>query len=122
MPYVWFYSDTKTFTAPGIGNLSDCSHNPAKSFSLTVRGVGAAPTAWNVVLEGSLDNVNYTTMLTHVNTTEANGETKVSGATLFAVFYFRIRVVSLTLGGATGITVMSLGMQYQKILGMPLPA
>ena len=94
-----------TFTAAGNGVTQRILGTPRTKFTLKVSGTGAVPTAWNVVLEGSLDDSTYTTILTHASGVEANNELKYSGASNFAVVFFRSRVVSLTLGSATDIVV-----------------
>lgn len=68
--------------------------------TLQVKGTGAAPTAWSVTLEGSLDGTNWTTLMTH---TAADGSSQFADS--LPVTYVRVNVVSLTLGGATDITV-----------------
>ena len=94
-----------TFTVAGNGTAQLNIGKPKTKFTLKVIGTGATPTAWSVVLEGSLDDTDYTTILTHASGAETNAELKYSGASNFAVSYFRSRVVSLTLGSATDIVV-----------------
>ena len=94
-----------TFTTTGNGVAQNIIGTPRTKFTLKVIGTDAIPTAWSVVLEGSLDDSNYTTILTHTSAVETNGELKFSGASNFAVIFFRSRVVSLTLGAATNIVV-----------------
>jgi hypothetical protein len=97
-----------TFTATGNGVTVNVSASSAKSFSVQVKGTGAAATLWDVRLEGSLDNVNFTQVLQHTNTT-GDGAVLYSGATLFPSLYFRARCAGLTLGTATNIVVTILG-------------
>lgn len=97
------------FTVPANGTVLDVSLVPCSRFALQVSGTGAAPTAWSVVLEASLDNVNFSTILTHASLDgDANGATKWQ-ALPAAVKYFRSRDVSITLGPATNIVVNILG-------------
>lgn len=99
-----------TFTVAGNGTVVDCSSNPFSSFSMQTKGTGAIPTLWTVVLEGTLDMVNYTTILTH---TQATGDATILflGALPSPVLAFRSRVVSVTLGTATNIVVTVLGIK-----------
>ena|ERR1700719_802221 len=97
-----------TYTTAATGTTVNVSTTSAKTFSIHIKGTGAAATLWNVVLEGSLDNVNFTTVLTHTNTT-GDGIVLYSGATLYPSLYFRSRCVSITLGSATNIVVTILG-------------
>lgn len=97
------------FTVAANGTVVDVSLVPCSRFSLQVTGTGAAAGAWSVVLEGSLDNVTFSTILTHADTdSDANGATKML-AIAAGVKYFRSRCVSITLGGASNIVVNILG-------------
>ena len=99
-----------TFTAVANGTVLDCSNAPFSNFSVQVKGTGAVPTLWSVVLEGTLDMVNYTTILTHTQAI-GNGTVLFLGALPSPVLAFRSRVVSLTLGTATNIVVTILGVK-----------
>jgi len=101
---------TDTFTTAGNGVTVDVSANPLKSFSVQVTGTGAAATTWDVRLEGSLDNVNFTQILQHTNVT-GDGAVQFGGAALAPARFFRSRAAGLTLGGATNIVVAILGVQ-----------
>jgi len=100
-------ADTYTVAASGV-TVTPAA--PVKSFSILVKGTGAAATAWNVVLEGSLDNVTFTTILTHTQVT-GDGVVLYSGASFTPSLYFRSRLTSITLAPATAIVVTILGMQ-----------
>ena len=97
-----------TFTAVANGVTQNVINKPIKHFAIQVVGTGAAATAWSVVLEGSLNNVNFSTIMTHTEVT-GNGAVLWSGATIYPVLHFRSRVVSLTLGPATNIVASILG-------------
>lgn len=94
------------FTIPATGAI----HTPNisyRTFAIQVKGTGATPSAWNVVLEGSIDGTNYTPILIH---TQALTELILwSGTNFYPVSSYRIRVTSLTLGGASNIIVTVLG-------------
>lgn len=109
----YFQTRSDTFTAAGSGTTLDASLAPCKNFALQVKGTGAAPTAWNVVIEASLNNGQFTTILEHSNAGEfrsaSDGETVYFSGGSF--FYFRTRCVSLTLGSATNIVATLVGMQ-----------
>lgn len=98
-----------TFTSTGNGTAVDVSTRPMRKFGLQVKGTGATPTSWTVVLEGSLDGTNYTTILTHVNGTNADGAVVWSSAVETPCLYFRARCSALTLGGATNVVATILG-------------
>lgn len=106
----WF-TRSDTFTVTGNGTTVDCSLNPCTNFSVQVKGTGATATLWDVRIEGSNDNVNFTQIIAHTNA-DADGQTKPLAPGTFTSFpclYFRARCAGLTLGGATNIVVTILG-------------
>lgn len=100
--------ESDTFTATGNGRIFTFSERPVKYYSLQVTGTGAAATAWSVVIEGSVNELTFQTILTHA-TADGDGATVFSGASQFPCAFYRVRVASLTLGSATDIVVRSLG-------------
>ena len=100
-----------TFTSTGNGTAVDVSTRPCRAFGLQVTGTGATATSWAVTIEGSLDGTTYTELFTHtsVGSQNANGATAWSSATLMPVLYFRSRCTAVTLGGATNIIAVVLG-------------
>jgi hypothetical protein len=95
--------------ATGTGTVDAFSN-----VSLTVYGVGGSPTAWNVTAEGSIDcdkdkTGNYSTMLTHDNTNDSEGDIESSAGTLAVCL--KITVNSLTLGPATSLRVVVVGQE-----------
>lgn len=107
-----FATRSDTFTTAANGTTVDVSTRPCRRFGLQVKGTGAAATAWNVVLEGSLNNAQFTTILEHNSAGEfrnaADGET-VYFDTLAPWLYFRSRLVSITLGSATNVAATIVG-------------
>lgn len=97
-------SDTFTGTASGVVVSSIAS--PVKFFAVQVKGTGAAATLWDVRVECSLDNVNFSQVLAHA-TGDGDGIVKASSA--FLCPYFRSRVHALTLAPATNIVVTLMG-------------
>lgn len=84
---------------------------PLQHFALQVTGTGAAASAWDVRLEGSLDGVKYAPLAQNA-TGDGDGSIKFSTGTTFSpVNYIRAYVNSLTLGSATKITATVLGTQ-----------
>jgi len=79
--------------------------SPCKDFAIMVKGTGAAPTAWTVDLQGSLDGTNYSTLATH-NTASTDGATVWTNAK--PVSYIRFNTTALTLGGASAIIIVAL--------------
>jgi len=98
-----------TFTGTGNGTAVDASTRPMRAFALQVTGTGAAATSWTVVLEGSLDGTTYTTILTHTGTVDSNGGTHWGDAVATPILYFRSRCTAVTLGSATNIIAVVLG-------------
>jgi hypothetical protein len=100
-------SVANTFTSTGTGTALTTSLS-FDQYALQVQVTGTSTlTLWNVVLEGSLDSVNFSTILTSTNLL---GQGVVWGSSMVAPsLYIRSRVVSLTLGLATNIIVTILG-------------
>jgi hypothetical protein len=107
-----FGTRSDTYTTAANGTTVDVSTRPCRRFALQVNGTGAAASAWNVVLEGSLNNSQFTTILEHSNAGEfrnaADGET-VYFDTAVPWLYFRSRLVSITLGSATNVVATIVG-------------
>ena len=99
-----------TYTTTGNGVTVTTSSNPFNTYALQVVGTGAAATTWDVRLEGSLDNVNFTQILQHTNAT-LNGVVVFSGTLLAPALYIRSRCAGLTLGPATNIIAYLVGVQ-----------
>lgn len=98
------------YTGTGNGIIVDATAGPTKSYAIQVDSIGAVASVWDVRLEGSLDNVNFSQILQHTNTT-GDGAVLWSGAVLSPSLYFRSRCAGLTLGFATSIDVTILGVQ-----------
>jgi hypothetical protein len=103
-----FDSRSDTFTTTGFGTTVNVSSHPEQTFSIQVSGTSAAASAWDIRLESSLDNVHFTQVLDHTNTT-GDGVVLSSGSILTPSLYFRSNVVSLTLGSATNVVVTIVG-------------
>ncbi len=104
-----FNTRSDTFTATANGTTVDAHLAPVKYFSLYVVQTGSI-TSWTVVLEASLDNVNFTTVLTHTNTTPGTGLVVFGGTSAFPALYFRARCSAITLGAGTNVVATILGM------------
>lgn len=103
-------SRSDTFTMAASGVTVDASAAAANKFAIAVKGTDGVASAWDVRLEGSLDNTNFTQILQHTNAT-GDGITLFTGASLFPCLYFRSRCASVTLGPATNLVVTLTGMQ-----------
>jgi hypothetical protein len=106
IPYQQNRSDSYTSTTTGAE--VDCSSIPVSQLGMQVKGTGAAPTSWTIVLEVSLDGTNYSVVATHTNITHADG------SVLFVplpapVKKFRSRCTAISLGGASAIAVAIIG-------------
>ena len=88
----------------------DISDSPMVTWTLQVVGVPVSASAWTVVLEGSVDGVNFSEILKHTTLT-GDKQNLFSGTTLFLAKYYRINVTALTLGPATSISVSVIGKQ-----------
>jgi hypothetical protein len=97
------------FTTASNGTAIDASTRPMRTFALQVTGTIATATSWTVVLEGSLDGTTFTTLLTHDSTTHADGATAWGDAVDCPVLYFRSRCTAISLGSATNVVAVILG-------------
>jgi len=104
-----FATRSDTFAAAGNGITVDRSASPLSKYGIQVKGTGAVPTSWDVRLDGSLDGVNFTEILSHVGAV-GDGQMVWTGALDSPCLYFRARCASITLGTATNIVVKILGM------------
>lgn len=73
--------------------------------ALSVTGVGGKLTSWTVTLDGSLDGVHWTTLLTH-NSTEGSTVFESEGGSR-PVRYLRVNVTALSLGDASAAKVFA---------------
>lgn len=105
-----FKTRSDTFTSTTNGTTVDVSGAPLKFFSVQVKMTGSV-TSWDVRLEGSLNNTQFTQILQHTNATPGDGLITFSGASTAPVLYFRSRASGLILGAGTNIVVTVLGVQ-----------
>lgn len=99
------YDDTTTGAHLGVAAPGG---TPFATYGIQVKGTGGAASSWSVTLEGSLDNTNWTVLITHAAT---DGST-VWETTGKPCTFMRANVGSLTLGGsATAI--------HTEIIGVP---
>lgn len=98
-----------TYTGTGNGTTVNVANSALSIFSVQVTGTSAVATIWDVQLEGSLDNINFTQILQHTNVT-GNGVVVFSAGNYSPCLYFRSRCAGLTLGPATNIVVTIVGM------------
>lgn len=103
-----FKTTSDTFTTTANGTTVDCTAQPVKQFSLQVTKTGTV-TSWDVRLEGSLDGVTFTTILTHTNVSPGDTLTTFNGASAYPVLYFRARCAGLIIGAGTNIIATVLG-------------
>lgn len=104
-----FYTRSDTFSSTGTGTTIDSSSAPVKLFSIQV-DISGTVTAWDVRLEGSLDNLNFMQILQHTNTT-GDGNIVFSGNSFSPCLYFRARCAGLTGLGGSSLTASILGCQ-----------
>jgi len=94
----------------GPTDTIDVSGSPMVTWTLQVKGDPVAATLWEVVLEGSVDGINFSDILKHTTLT-GDGINLFSGTTLFLAKYYRVNVTTLTLGGASNIVASVVGKQ-----------
>lgn len=100
------YYPRPVYTTTGVGPTEDVSAFTAKSYSIQVTGIDGPPTSWTVLLEGGLNNGNFTTMLTH-NTATGNTVTLFSGASFYPANFVRFNITALSFSApCTGIDII----------------
>ena len=102
-----FGSRNDSYAATGVGVTVSCSA-PVRDFSVCVKGTGAGATSWTVLVEGSNDGINWTTIISH---TDSDGDGKTKVAVDFPVNFFRSHCSAVSLGSATAIVAQIVGMQ-----------
>lgn len=102
-----FSTRTETFTTNTTGTTVDVSTGPLRDFTVQCTATGSV-TSWTIVLEGSLNNSNFTTIATHTNVIG-------TGVLVFAsdspVLYYRLNCTALVLGAGTNVVAKALGMR-----------
>src|ERR1043165_1977149 len=73
---------------------------PVHKYEVQLKGVGAAPTSWTLTLEGSLDGVNFSTLITH-----NAGDGSTQWTTEKPCLYVRANLSALSLGSATSVDI-----------------
>ncbi len=83
---------------------------PMKYYSLQVKGSTGTVQDWSATLQGSLDGLNFTTILTHAKA-DLDGTTKVQ-ATTWPAQWLRLNISSITYGSsATKFNIYAVGVQ-----------
>jgi hypothetical protein len=99
---------TDTYTGAANGTSVNVSTLGMTRFGIQVIYSGGV-TVHDVVLEGSLDGTNFTTILQHSSALgNVNGETIWTGPVTFPVLYFRSRGITRT--GGTNFAATIIGM------------
>lgn len=111
--FVTLSSLTSTGSAGAVVSTAAVISHALKYYSLQVRGSTGTASSWDVRLEGSLDGVGWSSLITH-GTADGDRYVKTSSATAatFPLTWIRARVNALTLGSsATAIQVNAIGSQ-----------
>lgn len=93
---------TDTFITTGAAAAQTVTGNPMSQCALQVTKTGNV-TSWIVLLKGSIDGVNWSTILTHDSSVEPSGETIWPANERFLCNYFRTECTALTLGAGTNV-------------------
>lgn len=102
-----FSTRSDTYTTTANGTTVDVHTSPVKYFTLQVTSTGVV-TSWTVVLEGSLDGTNFTTILTHTDVI-GNGVVVFIGASTASCLYFRSKCTAIVLGAGTNVIATIIG-------------
>lgn len=99
-----FYQKSDDFVAASSGASVSVDASTDGTYSLSVNETGGAATSWTVVLEGSLDGTNWTTLITHARTDGVGVMKWPADAIRRPVRYLRARCSAVVLGAATKIS------------------
>lgn len=99
-----YRSDVYTATGNGV-TLTPSA--PVKHFTIQCVQIGTV-TLWTIVVEGSLDGINFSTLATHTQATLTG--VLVSATSPAPVRFLRSRCATLTLGVGTSVTAHVLAM------------
>ena len=99
-----FFQKSDDFTGASNGATVNVDQSMDGTFSLSVNETGGAATSWTVVLEGSLDGTNWTTIITHARTDGVGVMKWPADAIRRPVRFLRSRCSAVVLGAATKIT------------------
>ena len=98
------YNNVFTAELPAIPLLPIPNKWSLQVTGIDASGAVAAPSAWTVTAQASLDGLGYDddtgAMLTHVNTANANGAVVKSNGNLMIARFVRLHCVALTLGAS----------------------
>lgn len=102
---------TDTFTTTGVGasGSKTSSAQPFRYYTLVVKATGTV-TSWTVLLEGSLDGTNWTTLVTHTNAAPGDGLAIFETTAPQPVTYVRLRCSAITLGAGTNVVATALAL------------
>lgn len=99
-----------TFTTTANGTTLGDGFQTWKYFTLSVQQTGTV-TSWTVVLEVSLDNTTFSTVLTHTNVTGSGVVVFAADAIPRPVLYMRARCTAIVLGAGTNVISTIIGVQ-----------
>lgn len=97
-------------TNSGVGSTGttlNASSGPVQNFSLQCVKTGAV-TSYTVVLEASLNNLNWQTLLTATDVSD--GQVFFTGSLKSPALYFRSRCTAISLGAGSNVVANILGM------------
>lgn len=93
--------DVATTTGQAGAKLGAPGGGMFATYGIQVKGTGGTPTSWSITLDGSLDGVNWTTIITH-NSTDGSTSWDTAGK---PCNFVRVNVASLTLGPASDVVI-----------------
>lgn len=104
----FIYKTYYVFNSTGVSSIFDIGGMEQSWFSLQVIPNGSID-AWNVYLEGSLDGINFTKIISHNNLSPGANHVQYHGQSYTPCTYLRLNCTKLELGTGNNITVFVLG-------------
>lgn len=100
------FSQTRNTVASGAGTAVDMSSNPMASFGIfVIKDGGTTLTGFTVLLEGSLDNANWTTL---VSNSSVSGNPQLVWVASKPVFYMRSNATAVNGTGSPTVKIVIL--------------
>lgn len=104
-----FQRQRDVFTVQAEGRLTK-SEWPLTDFALQVAETGTV-TSWTVILKGSLDGINFDTIVTHTKAANGSGHIIWPSGIRYPCFYVKAECTAIALGAGTGIISTWVGIE-----------
>lgn len=105
VPHSYYQNRTSVGTGSGAGTAIDMTMGPCSKFGLEIENQSGTTSAWNIDLQGSMDNGAYFLL---TNQTNATGNPQLTFTADKPVRYVRSNVNSVTGGGTVRVRIIAM--------------